>query len=72
MMPLSMGTQGEEYEIQRIGGNDKTHHFLESLGFYAGGKVKIVSCNRGNLIVQVKESRLALDETMARKVMISA
>ena len=43
MMPLSMGTQGEEYEIQRIGGNDKTQHFLESLGFYAGGKVKIVS-----------------------------
>ena len=70
MMPLTMGEAGTEYEVKKITGNEKIQPFLGNLGFYTGGKVKIVSAINGNMIVQVKEARLALDSAMARRVMV--
>lgn len=69
-MPLTMATQGETYNIKKIGGNDKTRRFLESLGFVEGGDVAVVSKNGGNLIVNVKEARIAIDQSMANRITI--
>lgn len=69
-MPLTMAEQGEKYSIKKIGGNEKTRLFLESLGFVTGGDVSVISRNGGNLIVNVKESRIAIDQTMANKIMV--
>lgn len=69
-MPLTMAEQGKKYTIQRIGGNEKTRLFLESLGFVTGGEVTVVSSMAGNLIVNVKESRVAIDQAMANKIMV--
>lgn len=69
-MPLTMATQGETYSIKKIGGNDKTRRFLESLGFVEGGDVAVVSKNGGNLIVNVKEARIAIDQSMANRITI--
>ena len=70
MMPLIYAASGEENVIKRIGGNPEVKRHLENLGFTPGGKVTLVSVLGGNVIVKVKESRIALDEAMARKVMI--
>lgn len=69
-MFLSMANIGEENTITRIGGNDKTKTFLESLGFVTGGRVTVVSNIGGNMIVKVKEARVALNRDMANKIMI--
>lgn len=69
-MFLSMANIGEENTIRRIGGNDKTKTFLESLGFVAGGNVTVVSNISGNIIVKIKEARVALNRDMANKIMI--
>lgn len=69
-MPLTMAEQGEKYSIKKIGGNEKTRLFLESLGFVTGGDVSVISRMGGNLIVNVKESRIAIDQTMANKIMV--
>ena len=69
MMPLSMVGAGEENTIQRIG-NEETRRFLETLGFVVGGKVTVVSQTEGNLIVNIKESRVAIGKDMANKIMV--
>lgn len=69
-MPLSMATQGETCTIKKIGGKDDTKRFLESLGFVVGAEVVVVAKNSGNVIVNVKESRVAISEEMARKIMV--
>ena len=61
---------GEENTIQRIGGNEETRKFLETLGFVVGGKVTVVSQTEGNLIVNIKESRVAIGKDMANKIMV--
>ena len=70
MMPLIFAEPGEENVIKRIGGNPEVKRHLENLGFTAGGNVTLINVLGGNVIVKVKESRVALNEEMARKVMI--
>ena len=67
MMPLSMAKEGEPVVIKKVGGKDE---FLENLGFVAGGTVTVVSEINGNLIVNVKESRVAIGKDMANKIMV--
>ena len=70
MMPLTMAEAGREIQIRKIGGKDDTRRFLESLGFVTGGFVAIVSEINGNLIVKVKDARVAISKEMANKIMI--
>ena len=70
MMPLSYANPGEETVIRRIGGSPEVKKHLENLGFVVGGNVKVITALNGNVIVKVKESRVAIDEEMARKIMI--
>ena len=69
-MPLTMAGIGETNTISRIGGNEETRRFLENLGFVAGTEITVVSSIRGNLIVNVKDSRIAVNEDMARHIVI--
>lgn len=71
MMPLTFVKVGEENMIRKIGGNPETRAHLENLGFVAGGTVTVVSTMGGNLIVNVKDSRVAISREMASKIMIS-
>lgn len=70
MMPLIFAVIGEENIIKKIGGPPQTKKHLEHLGFVAGGNVTVVSENGGNLIVNVKDSRLAVSRETACKIMI--
>jgi len=70
MMPLTMATAGEENIIKKVGGNPETRKFLENLGFVAGGTVTVISEISGNVIVNVKESRVAVSKEMASKIMV--
>ena len=70
MMPLTLAGAGEENIIRKIGGNPEVRAHLENLGFVVGGTVKIVSAIGGNLIVNVKESRVAISKEMAGKIMV--
>ena len=70
MMPLALANIGEEYMIRRVSGNPEVKKHLEDLGFTAGGSITEVSALGGNIIVKVKESRVAISEEMARKIMI--
>ena len=70
MMPLTLADIGEENVILRIGGSPEVKKHLEDLGFVAGGTVSVVSSLGGNVIVKVKEARVAISEEMARKIMI--
>ncbi|MDO5294190.1 MAG: FeoA family protein [bacterium] len=69
-MPLSMAKAGEENTIKRVGGKADTKRFLESLGFVAGAVVTVVSEISGNMIVNIKESRVAIDKDMANKILV--
>ena len=69
-MPLVMAETGREIQIRKISGKDETRRFLESLGFVMGGFVTVVSENSGNLIVKVKDSRVAISREMASKIMV--
>ena len=69
-MPLTMVNSGEENEIERVGGKEETRRFLENLGFVQGAKVTVVSQIGGNVIVNVKESRVAIGKDMANKIMV--
>ena len=69
-MPLTLASAGEENMIRRVGGNDETKRHLEDLGFVAGANVTIVSSIGGNLIVNVKDSRVAISKEMAGKIMV--
>lgn len=70
MMPLTVAVIGEESIIKRVGGNPETRQHLENLGFVPGSSVKIVSAIGGNLIVNVKQSRIAISREMACKIMV--
>ena len=70
MLPLSLSAPGEENTIKRIGGSPEVRLHLENLGFVVGGRVTVVSALAGNVIVNVKESRVAVSEEMARKIMV--
>lgn len=70
MMPLTMMSTGETNMIKRVGGKEETRRFLENLGFVAGGAVTVVSETGGNLIVNVKDSRVAVGKDMANKIMV--
>lgn len=70
MMPLSMAKTGEIVEIKKITGKDEVRQHLAELGLVVEETVKVVSEVNGNLIIQVKESRIALDRTMANRIMI--
>ena len=69
-MPLTMATMGEVNKIVKVGGNEETRRFLENLGFVAGTEITVVSSIGGNLIVNVKDSRIAVNEDMARHIVI--
>ena len=69
-MPLTMAKTGERNQIKRVGGKENVRRFLESLGFVAGTVVTVVSAMGGNVIVNVKESRVAISREMAQKIMI--
>jgi ferrous iron transport protein A len=70
MMPLSMVKEGEPNVIKKVGGKEETRKFLENLGFVSGGMVTVVSQIGGNLIVNVKDSRVAIGKDMANKIMV--
>ena len=70
MMPLSMAGAGTPMNIQRVGGKAETKKFLENLGFTVGEKVTVITETGGNLIVQVKEARVAISREMANKIMV--
>lgn len=70
MMPLVYAEKGQPQIIRRIGGNPEVRKHLEDLGFHVGGEVNIVSTLGSNLIVKVKESRVAVSEELARKIMV--
>ena len=70
MMPLSMVKEGEEHIIQRVGGKEETRRFLENLGFVIGSPVTVVSEIGGNMIVNIKDSRVAIGKDMANKIMV--
>ena len=70
MMPLTLANIGEENLIHRVGGNAEVKKHLEDLGFVAGGTVTVVAALGCNVIVKVKEARIAISEEMARKIMI--
>ncbi len=69
-MPLTMANTGETNEIKKIGGKEETRKFLENLGFVVGGCVTVISEIGGNMIVNVKESRVAINKDMANKIMV--
>lgn len=70
MMPLSMVKEGEPNVIKRIGGKEEVRRFLENLGFVTGGTVTVVSRIGGNLIVNIKDSRVAIGRDMANRIMV--
>ncbi len=69
-MPLTMAKTGENCTIKKINGKDDTKRFLESLGFVVGGNVTVITELGGNIILNVKEARIAIDKTMANRIII--
>lgn len=69
-MPLALANIGEENIIKKIGGKPEVKQHLENLGFVVGGTVKIINTLGGNVIVNVKDSRIAISKEMAQKIMI--
>jgi ferrous iron transport protein A len=70
MMPLTMAKTGEQNSIKKVGGKAEVRKFLENLGFVIGAPVVIVSQISGNVIVNIKESRVAVSREMACKIMV--
>ena len=70
MMPLIVADMGTPQIIKKVGGNSEVKQHLENLGFVVGGTVTVVNSMAGNLIVNVKESRIAISREMAQKIMI--
>lgn len=69
-MPLTFGDAGEEYVVKKIGGKPEVKKHLENLGFVVGSGVSVISTLGGNVIVKVKESRVAISQEMAQKIMV--
>ncbi len=70
MMPLSMSNAGEIKTVVKINGKDETRRFLENLGFVEGSTVTVISEISGNLIVSVKDTRVAIDKKMANRIIV--
>lgn len=70
MMPLTLAAVGEENIIKKVGGKAAIKKHLEDLGFVTGGNVRVVAMLGGNVIVNIKESRIAISKEMAGKIMI--
>ncbi len=70
MMPLTFAEAGEEHIIRKIGGKQEIRAHLKDLGFVVGSAITVVSAIGGNIIVNVKESRIAISKEMAQKIMI--
>ena len=70
MMPLTLANIGEENVIRKVGGKPEVKKHLENLGFVAGGNVTVITTLGGNVIVNVKEARVAISKEMAQKIMI--
>ena len=70
MMPLTLALAGEENMIHRVGGSAEVRKHLENLGFIAGDTVTVITSMGGNLIVKVKEARVAISNEMAQKIMV--
>lgn len=70
MIPLSLAPIGRPGLVVRVGGNEKTRRFLENLGFVPGAAVTPISTIGGNVIVLVKDSRIAIDREMASKILL--
>ena len=69
-MPLAMAASGDEVYIKRVGGREETRRFLENLGFVPGTMVKVVSKTGENLIVSVKDARIAVSSELAKRIII--
>lgn len=69
-MPLTFAKPGEANVIKKVGGREKTRLFLEKLGFVEGSVVTVVAENAGNLIVNIKDSRVAIDKDMASNILV--
>ena len=69
-MPVSMAVPGAETTVRKISGRDETRRFLASLGFVEGGSVTVISELGGNLIVNVKNTRVALSKSMANRIFV--
>ena len=69
-MPVTMAEAGETVTVRKITGTDVVKQHLSELGFMIGEQITVVSKNGGNLILQVKDCRIAIDETMARRILI--
>ena len=70
MIPLNYVNPGEEAIIRKIGGSPEVKRHLEYLGFVVGGQVNVITTLEGNVIVKVKETRVAISDEMARKIMV--
>lgn len=70
MIPLILADMNEENIIKKIGGSPEVRRHLENLGFVVGGTVTVINSLKGNVIVNVKETRVALDAEMARRIMV--
>lgn len=69
-MPLTMARAGETNVIKKVGGKEETKRFLENLGFVIGGTVTVVTEIGGNVIVNIKDSRVAIGRNMANKILV--
>ncbi len=69
-MPLSMVREGEANRIKKVGGKEETKRFLEKLGFVTGGMVTVISRTDGNMIVNIKDSRVAIGKDMANRIIV--
>ena len=70
MMPLTMATVGEQNTVKKVGGKEETRQFLATLGFVPSAHVTVITQISGNVIVSVKESRVAISREMAAKIMV--
>lgn len=69
-MPLLMCNCGEEYTIKKVGGDDDTRLFLGKLGCIVGSKVEVVSSMAGNIIIKIKDTRVAINKDLAMKILV--
>ena len=70
MMPITFAGAGEELVIKKIGGKPEVKKHLENLGFVVGSRVSVITTMGGNVIVKVKEARVAISKEMAQKIMV--
>lgn len=69
-MPLTFAKEGEANSIKKVGGKEETRKFLENLGFVVGAAVTVISATGGNMIVNIKDSRIAIGKDMASRIMV--